>query len=132
MSQRFNPKMEEMKQNNPASSGEEPEVQIRDDDLCYPSYGNVRHICFSWSDGKKMFLNYAYLISGEYDAVENCITLAFSTHSVVMTGINLHHVFFKLMGQQVRMLQCVDVRYNSIGGDRAVINSIILRANTSA
>jgi hypothetical protein len=131
MSQRFNPRMEEMKQNNPASYGYEPETQIGEDDLYYPTYGNVRHLCCCWMDGKKFFLNYAYLISAEYDAAEGAITLAFSTHSVVIKGVNLQSVFFRIMGQQIRLLQCTDARYNSIGGDRAIVNSIQITANTS-
>jgi len=131
MSQRFNPRIEEMKQNDPASPGYEPEGTIRDDDLYYPSYGNVRHICFCWPEGRRFFLNYAYLISGDYDAVENCITLAFSTHAVALKGVNLQPLFFKIMSQQVRLLQCIDPRYNSIGGDRAIINSIEVTANAS-
>lgn len=131
MSQRFNPKMEEMKQNNPASSGYEPEGQIGDDDLYYPSYGNVRNLCFSWPEGRKMFLNYAYLISGEYDAEDNSIAMVFSTHSVAVRGINLQPLFFKIMSQEVRLLQCTDARYNSVSHDRAIVNSIQVTASVS-
>lgn len=129
MSQRFSLKMDELRQGNPAVVGQEPEAGPRDDDLYYPSYGNVRNICFCWPDGRKMFLNYAYLITVEYEASDNRITLVFSTHSVRLQGINLQPVFFKLMSQLVRLLQCVDSRYNAIEPDRAIVNSIEVSAN---
>lgn len=129
MSQRFSLKMDEMRQGNPAATDDIPEAGPRDDDLYYPSYGNVRNICFCWPDGRRMFLNYAYLISGDYEAQENRITLVFSTHSVMLQGINLQTVFFKLMSQHIRLLQCVDSRYNAIEPERAVVNSIEVAAN---
>lgn len=128
MSQRFNPKIEEMKQNSPAASGYEPETEVKDYDPDYPTYGNVRNICFAWPDGKKMFLNYAYLISCAYNAEESSLAIVFSTHSVAARGVNLEPLFFRIMGQKVRLLQCTDPRYNSIGTDRAIINEILVTA----
>lgn len=129
MSQRFKLKMDEMQQGNPGATGYEPEAMPRDDDLYYPTYGNVRNICFVWPDGKKMFLNYAYLITGEYAADDNRIMLVFSSHTVGITGINLQPVFYKIMSQYLRLLQCVDERYNAIEPGRAVVNSIEVTAN---
>ncbi|WP_118973789.1 hypothetical protein [Taibaiella koreensis] len=130
MTQRFTLKVDEMRQNEPTAAGYEPEAGPRDDDIYYPSYGNVRHICFGWPDGRKLFLNYAYLISGEYIAEEDKVTLLFTTHGATLTGINLSAVFNKIMGQQVRLLQCVDSRYNAIEPDRPIVNSIDVSLNS--
>lgn len=129
MSQRFTLKVDEMRQGNPAAAEPETETGPRDGDLYYPSYGNVRHICFCWPDSRMLFLNYAYMVSGEYIGEENKIVLLFTTHGVTLAGINLLPVFNKIMGQQVRLLQCVDSRYNAIEPDKAVVNSIDVSLN---
>ncbi len=41
----------------------------------YATPSQVRNLCFVQPDGKRLFLNYAYLVSGEYSPETNTIVL---------------------------------------------------------
>ncbi len=77
----------------------------------YPTGGQTRNLCFVQLDGKRMFLNYAYLISGEYVPEENTITLAYTTHTVMLKGHRLESLYESLMEHQVQRISCTDKRY---------------------
>ena len=74
-----------------------------------------------------MFLNYSYLVSGEYSPEENSIILTFTSHSFILKGVNLKGLFYDVMHQVSRQIICTDVRYNLIGTDQKfVVNEIII------
>lgn len=130
MSQRFSLKMDEMRQGNPAASDDIQETGPGDRDIYYPTHGNVREICFILLSGRMVSLNYSYLIAKDANEERTEIILEFSSHTVTVTGINLESVFFKIMSQHVRLLQCVDSRYNAIEPERAIVNDIEVIKNT--
>ncbi len=80
----------------------------------YPSAGNARNICFSWPDGRRVFLNYAYLISGEFDSINNLITLQFTTHEASIKGIGLNELFGLLLQHKIQKIAIVDKRYSNL------------------
>ncbi|REJ81693.1 MAG: hypothetical protein DWQ44_11235 [Bacteroidetes bacterium] len=73
--------------------------------------GNARNICFILADGKWFFLNYAYLISGEYIPDDNRIILMFTSHIVELKGIFLENLFQELMNNLTKIIRVVDKRY---------------------
>ncbi len=78
-----------------------------------------------WPDGRKMFLNYAYLVSCEYVPAKKSIVLAFTTHQVTLNGIRLDTLFDELMEQLPKVIACKDERYNSLQSEaQAVVNEI--------
>lgn len=131
MSQRFNLNFDEMRRKNA-----EP-IEDQDRTLTgtnqgehYPSYGNVRNICFVWPEGKKLFLNYSYLISGACDTQFGEVVLTFSTHIITIKGYNLQTLFFEIMDQHIRLLLCIEERYNSLQPDgEPVVNNIVVAQN---
>lgn len=80
----------------------------------YPAPGNVRNLCFAWQDGQRLILNYAYLVSLHFLPEDNCITLTFTTHKVVLNGLRLEGLLAGLMDQYPRIITCSDERYAAL------------------
>lgn len=83
----------------------------------YKTYGQVRNICFVQADGKKAFLNYAYLVSGEYNSKDSSILLAFTSHEVKIKGNNLESLFKDLALHLPKKIECIELRYLDKGSD---------------
>jgi len=129
MSQSFKFRYDEMRENNPASPNS-PKNERIEDDLLYPSGGGIRNVCFVFLDGKRLFLNYAYLVSGEYNPDESMILLAFTTHTVLLKGFRLENLFEQFMQQLNRVVACIDERYNHLQGETSpVVNHIKVTSN---
>jgi hypothetical protein len=124
MSQEFKLKFDRMREGNPTGADTTDETQSGDN---YPSNGNVRNLGFAWKDGKRTFLNYAYLVSAEYVPTENTILLEFTSHAVTLKGVRLHHLFGDLMTQMTKWIVCHDERYNQTeDGDTPIVNEIVV------
>lgn len=95
------------KKNNPEKQGGQPNEPVN-----YPTAGDVRNLCFVQPDGKRQFLNYAYLISGEYDPEASEIKLTYTTHVVALKGYNLEALFESLMVQVPKEIVGIDNRYS--------------------
>lgn len=78
------------------------------------SYTGVRNVCFVLLDGKQRFLNYNYLVSGEYLPEENKITLQFTTSTITLQGYNLEKLFQGFMQHSPKTVAVTDERYNGI------------------
>src|ERR1700743_1850013 len=77
----------------------------------YAAAGPTRNLCFVQLDGKRMFLNYAYLIAGEFAPEDNIIMLTYTTHIVTLNGRNLESLYESLMSQLPKQIACIDKRY---------------------
>lgn len=87
--------------------------------------GNVRPICFAWQDGERLILNYAYLVSVHFLPDDNCMTLSFTTHKMVLKGLRLDILFIGLMDQLPRIITCTDERYAALADqDDPVVTSM--------
>lgn len=123
MSQDFRLKYDELSEND-LSHREFGEGMIAHNET-YPDPGHGRSICFVLLDGKRLFLGYGYIISGEYTPEEGTIVLTFSTHSILLKGVNLEKLFYNIQDQRSKQIVCVDSRYNLIGEDEQfVVNEI--------
>ncbi|WP_412476627.1 hypothetical protein [Flavobacterium sp. TBRC 19031] len=90
-----------------------PELSM-DEMANYASPSQVRNLCFVQPDGNRLFLNYAYLVSGEYSPEENIIVLTYTTHIVILKGCNLSGLFSNLMSHICKLIVCEDKRYFEI------------------
>lgn len=125
MNQSFSERFAQMREN--ALTGGEPQVSPNGGDAKYPTAGNTRNLCFVWPDGKRMFINYAYLVSGEYRPAEGSIVLIFTSHTVTLKGTTLEPLFEDLMGQVTRQVVCMDSRYTeTTDEDQVVVTEIII------
>ena len=94
----------------------------------YETDGYVRNICFVLTDNRRTFLNYAYLVAGDYMPGANTILLSFTTHQVTLIGYNLYPLYDDLMSGKPRVIVCTDERYKSTIGDQTpmVINITVV------
>lgn len=115
-----------MQENSPAH--ENPAIQKHAD--FYEQGGHARNVCFALLDGRKMFLNYAYLVSGEYLPQQNRIVLAFTSHAVTLIGLWLDDLYYAFMYHLAKHVRCVDARYNATANDgESIVNEIIIVSN---
>lgn len=80
----------------------------------YDTDGHTRNISFAQADGTKLFLNYAYLISGAFSPNESTITLTFTTHLITLKGHNLSPVCDGLAAQSIQRITIVEERYAGV------------------
>ncbi len=110
MSHGFKLRFDEMREGDPTAS---EQIRPSETDNYYQTPGHARNVCFVWSNGKRLFLNYAYLISGEFSPNEekNQITLTFSSHKVLLSGYNLEPLYSSLLDHLPRLISEMDSRY---------------------
>lgn len=129
MSQGFRLKYDQLQENNPGREHPNTNEGVPAG-LFYESEGHTRHVCFVRLDGSRVFLNYAYLVSGAYVPDANTIVLAFTTHSVTLKGIHLEPLYYQLMKQANKQIVCTDERYNDVQEDNAsIVNHIEITSN---
>ncbi|MCX6315968.1 MAG: hypothetical protein NTW29_01655 [Bacteroidetes bacterium] len=125
MNRGFNLKYDQMKENDPTTS--QPDGDTIDQSIIlYEPDEQARNICFVIDNTRWVFLNYSYLISGEYLPDENKIILAFTTHEVTMEGIKLEKLYYQIMDHEVKQLVAKDSRYNGLINDSSVVNKVRL------
>jgi hypothetical protein len=112
MSHGFKLRFDEMRESDPTNSDSSKQDE---NELFYQSSGHARNVCFVWANEKRLFLNYAYLVSGEFNPNEekNLITLTFSSHTISLHGYNLETLFTSLMEHLPRLITETDSRCNS-------------------
>lgn len=97
----------------------------------YREAGHIRNICFVWLDGKQVFLNYSYLVSGEFLPETNTIVLEFTSHVVKIGGFFLQSLFDSIMQQIAKKIISVDARYNALkGANEPIVNKIQIEKTT--
>lgn len=125
MSQDFELKFDEYKDNNPA------EKMGTDDPDRYPSASSVRNLAFVLTDGKKQFFNYSYLITCTLDNDAGSILMEFSTHHVELKGQRLESLYNDLMMQSCKIIRCSDKRYSGLEeNSKPVIQEVDVRNKT--
>lgn len=80
----------------------------------FSTQGSAKNICFVLLNGKIIFLNYGYLISGNYDPENAIILLTFTTHKVVLKGDRLALLFHQLSEHLPKRIITSDSRYKEI------------------
>lgn len=112
---------------NKKKSGQKNDTPNHTDDQDsnrYSTPAQTRNLCFVQADGKKLFLNYAYLVSGEYLPGDNIIKLIYTTHEITLKGRNLEGLFESLMAHVPRQIVVVEKRYERMKEESNVVNEI--------
>lgn len=121
MSQSYKFKFEEMRDNDPTGN------KAAENANRFYTESNVRNLCFVWPDGRKEFLNYAYLVGGRYSPNDSTITLIFTTDIVTIKGSGLKILFDQLFEHAPKQVVCTDSRYNAIeDGAGFIVNEILI------
>lgn len=108
MNQNFKDRLNEMRNENPNKGG--------NDDTHYKTFesaGHVRNLCLTWPDGKRKFMNYAYLVTGEYSPEDGRILLVFTSETIVLVGIRLNLLFNDLLSHLPLDIMMIEQRYSS-------------------
>lgn len=121
MDQDYRLKFDRMRQNNP--TGEKAQEEQKSDAYTYAT--STRNLSLVWPDGRRLFLNYAYLISGEYFPTERNITLLFTTHKIVLQGIRLDTLYDDFLMHVPRIITCTDPRYTEIEDGKFCVETIL-------
>lgn len=98
----------------------EPPAVDKGEDMLYPTPGNARTLDIVWPDGRRMALNYAYLVSSELKAEGDgeMILLTFTSSQVQIKGYNLVEMYNLIVGQEVKSVEVVDARYRDLSDTR--------------
>lgn len=111
MNREFKLRFDQMREGNPAKPEDSgsPETESETG----PLSGYTRTLCLIWPNGRRFFLNYAYLLAGELKIVgeKNEILLYFSSHTVMLRGYGLKTLFSELLEQGPRRIRAADERY---------------------
>lgn len=111
------------KPNTPAPSKKDELMEV------YQTPSHARNLCLVWLDGRRMFFNYAYLVSGEYspNSEKNVILLHFASYMVQLQGYCLEDLFMEILEHSPKMIMQVDERYifDNSQQNLIVINMIV-------
>lgn len=118
MSQEFNLRYNEIQPDSTANDNM-PLVQS-EGVTYYETEGHARNVCFVLENGNRIFLNYAYLMSGEYEQATGKIILSFTTHMIVIEGNNLMPLFENFAKHMPIILGCSSSRYKALTADNSV------------
>lgn len=88
-------------------------------------YTGVKNVCFVLLDGKHIFLNYNYLVAGEYFPEDNKIVLQFTTHAITLQGHSLETLYQDLMQHMPKIIIATNDRYSGILQGNSPIVTII-------
>jgi len=99
------------------------------DNTSYDIAGHVRNVCFAWQNGRKMFFNYAYLVSVELDIqdVENCITVSFTSHTIFLHGYRLAVLFELFMSHIPKLVAETPIRYTVSSSQEPFVTKISVK-----
>ncbi|MXV16899.1 hypothetical protein [Hufsiella ginkgonis] len=104
-------------------SSAEQDVEFRDGDY-------IRNVCFVWPDGRRKFIPYGRLDSGEIDDEYETIRLTFGVEIVELTGVRLLPLFYSFMEHKRKIVYCDDPRYNELSDNGSIVNNIVIVQNT--
>lgn len=97
----------------------------------YQTPSHARNLCLVWLDGKRMFFNYAYLVSGEFsvNGEKNIILLHFSSYTVQLQGYGLEALFMSILDHSPKIIMMIDERYVVDNVGSVVTDMLIERKN---
>ena len=114
----------------PKKAGHQEERPVdTSEELREAEYGEgdyIRNVCFVWPDGRRKFLNYGHLDSGEINVEQDTIHLFFRAESVELIGLRLLPLFEAFMDHKPKFVYCDDARYNELSTDETIINEILI------
>ncbi|MDQ7959858.1 hypothetical protein [Flavobacterium lindanitolerans] len=89
------------------------------------NYSGVKNLCFVQLDDKCIFLNYNYLVAGEFFPEDNKIVLHFTTHVITLNGQNLESLYQDIFHHLAKIIKASNDRYASIARTNCpIVNGI--------
>lgn len=126
MSHGFKLKYDQMRDNASEAKPDSPSGIER-----YEAPSRERKLSFILADGSRIRLNYGYLVSEEFIPEKNMIVLAFTSHTVTLSGQHLEKLYEELELCVPRIIASVDARYNMADeSETAIVNTIHVESKT--
>ena len=123
MNQDFSTRYGMMRDNDPTQQQEnDGAVQDR-----YATQSHARNVVFVLRDGRRLFLNYSYLVCTEQQDNENLL-LHFTTHTIQLSGKRLDALFMDLVNHLPRIIGCTEPRYDLLADGLPLVHEIIITA----
>jgi len=124
MSQNFRFRSDEIHENEP---GKDVRKLSDGNYRVYETDGHTRNVSFLLSNGKRKFLNYAYLVSVECSDLDDWIIVEFTSVKVLLQGLRLRSLYNDLFFHRPLEISHMDVRYNAtVNENLPIINEIAL------
>ena len=124
MIQDFRSRFGMMRDNDPTGQQQDDTVKER-----YPAQSHARNLVFVLQDGRRVFLNYSYLVCTEELPDTGSLLLHFTTHTVTLAGKGLDALFIDLVGHIPRIIACTEPRYDLLAEGQPVVHEITVAAN---
>lgn len=128
MNQKYKDKYEELR-NNDIGEKQSNDASDQKEEETYATPGNVRNIGFVWEGGRKMFLNYAYLVSVEIETNDeiDTMSLTFTTNKVKIKGHKLENLYNQIFTQKLRIIVQISDRYTeTLENSNPIIREVII------
>jgi hypothetical protein len=93
------------------------------------SDAHVRKLKFCWPDGKSKTMNYAYLISHEYDPAVGQIKFIYTSDIITITGNNLQMLDEMLLVNLPKRIEVTNPRYAALSAEKILITNITIEKN---
>jgi len=127
MSQDYNSRYQQIKDNDPTAAGTAADMHDQDR---YTTHSLVRNICFVRADKTRFFLNYAYLVAVD-EAAPDALLITFTSHTVLLKGFRLAALFDDLMTQVARIITCTAGRYNALADSgQPVVSELVITSHS--
>ena len=132
MNPEFKLRFDQMRQGDPSRSDSQ-NVTDGDNGVSHPT-GYARNLCLVWPDGRRFFLNYAYLIGAEFNVGEdmNQISLNFSSYTAILKGYGLEPLYMQLLDHLPKIVFAIEPRYALNKSDtESLVVSMLVELNVS-
>lgn len=116
----------------------EPAAQDQPDSVAdaltlHDADSSVRNLCLIWDDGRRAFLNYAYLVAGELSVQDgiNVLLLSFGSYTALLKGYNLAALFNALLEHSPKIITAINPRYlaqHDPQGSVVMVTEIVVRS----
>lgn len=87
--------------------------ELNDSITLYDTDSPVRNLCLVWTDGRRSFFNYAYLLSADLivsDPLQELL-LSFSGQIIILKGYHLGILFDLLLDHRLKTIIAINPRY---------------------
>lgn len=123
MSHRFKTRIDDLRENDPSSSGEEVETSYTK----FETTGHARNLIFIWADKQERNCQYTYLVNTCFKPAEGTITFNFTDQTITIVGSNLNQLHRDLRYQLPEEIRQTSPRYAAIAeSDECIITDIIV------
>lgn len=106
--------------NHSDTPAEQPQPEEQKSVELYDTPGHARNICFVQADGSMTFLNYAYLVCGEFNSNTGEVKLGFTTHLIIINGEKLDALYSLFLDHSIKSVRCINLRYNKVFDDKNI------------